>query len=721
VVPIKLSDKNKIELSITPNPAANIFQLLKDGGFQFDDLDFHAIANSSLADVKLPKLTLGAAFKHDGGASISIGFKAGMALVRHDAEVLFASDPLDNNVQVGERDAWMGLSFTGTIGTAMQDQQGRLSFGFATAADATLAIHKRFNASEPFGSSLTRTFEDFVEPVSFTRLRDLDESCIVTASGNGSFSVNGAFRVAFSPNPLASVDLPLGAGSLELNAGASAAVGVNCRFSGRYEIRARKLDRHRLELGFYREAGSEWGVSVDARAGLRGGVGNFDFIELLLKTVPKTGALDLAALRAAGLDDAQIGAISAAVKQGVNRKLEASIAASLGASHMTGRAFVYEIDLRQDIDTAAIDAALQHGDLTGFHEAAGITAVQTVFTSAEARTSALRINLLGIFNHISVTKLLSHSVVKTQANGDVLIADKATADRVGITMVHAGDDAKKIRRMLAESFLISAAYRCTGAVATDADLALTQTYFEADANTDKREFKDRMDVVQALDLITAAQKDAAVADFSAGVGSNLYASTSYGDALTRAIYLNADAARPEIWFEAAGRAAVLRLFEQSDEHGYLRHLGNDAVWATLKRSSVSGFAAALREEHGIVLPDPHLATLKAYYIVITWLAASMRSLAVELESLRGFLLNNPGVPASDQEFTRRRESLRKKMSGVARNAKSVFDEPWGLIAIYLALSEPLRAQAAAEVTVTAGDRVLEYRRELAAPARRFLP
>ena len=99
----------------------------------------------------------------------------------------------------------------------------------------------------------------------------------------------------------------------------------------------------------------------------------------------------------------------------------------------------------------------------------------------------------------------------------------------------------------------------------------------------------------------------------------------------------------------------------------------------------------------------------------------MRSLAVELESMRGFLLNNPGLAASDQEFTRRRERLRKKMAGVTKDAKAVFDEPWGLIAIYLALDAPLRAQAAAEVTITAGDRVFEYRRELAAPARRFIP
>jgi hypothetical protein len=364
--------------------------------------------------------------------------------------------------------------------------------------------------------------------------------------------------------------------------------------------------------------------------------------------------------------------------------------------------------------------ALRHGDLTRLLGASGVTVVQTIFEEAEGRTSALRINLLGIFNHISVTSLIAHSVVKTLANGDVLIADKATADRVGITMTHAAGDAKKIRKVLAESFLISAAYRCTGAVPTNPDLDISHTYFETDAETDVREFKDQLDVVHALDLISASGRDAAVAGFPAGGASSLYASTSYNDALTHALYLEAGRARPEAWFEYAGRQAVIQLFERSEEHGYLRNIGNNDVWTTLKQSSISGFGSALRERHGISLAPPQLAMVTTYYLVIEWLAASMSSLAAELESLREFVMNNPGLSASDKEFTRRRERLRKKMSGVAKNTKAVFDEPWGMIATYLAVEPSLRRKTAATVTITAGDRIFEYRRELAAPAQAFV-
>ncbi len=116
----------------------------------------------------------------------------------------------------------------------------------------------------------------------------------------------------------------------------------------------------------------------------------------------------------AGLTDDQISTIAAALKTGIERSLQLSIAAELDSLDSSSAAFSYEIDLAS-LDAQAANAVHKalDGDLSSLEQNLmnGIKPLKSIFSSLRDCKRSLKVNLLGIFNYASVTELFQKGTI----------------------------------------------------------------------------------------------------------------------------------------------------------------------------------------------------------------------------------------------------------------------------------------------------------------------
>ncbi len=119
-------------------------------------------------------------------------------------------------------------------------------------------------------------------PGDLTDLSQLQLNDICTASGTGSLTVSGGVQVTASPNPLASVNLPLNAGSVTVQEGAMAGLTVSFGSPAPTRSGSRRLDTNIIELSFLKEKGTTLKTDLTGSAGITAMKGDKDLIAKLL-------------------------------------------------------------------------------------------------------------------------------------------------------------------------------------------------------------------------------------------------------------------------------------------------------------------------------------------------------------------------------------------------------------------------------------------------------
>jgi hypothetical protein len=115
---------------------------------------------------------------------------------------------------------------------------GDLTFGFDANQTIDLEYWKAFGLGDPevtLGAATGQTLSGFVIPADIADLRLLGPNNVCTVSGTGSLKVSGGFKVLVAPNPLASVDLPLNAGKVQVKTGVMAGINASFTASGAYQ------------------------------------------------------------------------------------------------------------------------------------------------------------------------------------------------------------------------------------------------------------------------------------------------------------------------------------------------------------------------------------------------------------------------------------------------------------------------------------------------------
>lgn len=626
---------------------------------------------------------------------------------------LFDPELFGEPIPVGPGQFYVSIGVAASLSAGLPREAGDLGFGFDGGGEISLAVYKPFTKTgagggsfAPFVQALQETAKSFVILGDLEDLAGMSEGLVATAEGKGSLKFSGEAELSSAVNPLASVNLPAPSGEVQVVSGNSIKVGASFELFGSYQIRAQKLDGKRVRLGFYKKRGSEFTLKVAAGGGVAAGAGEFDFLGQLLTAVSKNPEVDKKQLEAGGLDEQQVAAVEEAVKAGIQRKLELALSFELSATNSSEAAFDYEIDLGmlgQD-GRRAVHSALD-GDLSALvrDEAAlpaGVTLRRSIFAETKKRKHTFRLNLLGIYNFISVSTLaLNGRVMFVPETGELVIADRATASRIAASTSNFAADQSKLRKVLAESFLITAAYGCSKLAAASLKLEVAHTYFELNSKTNGATMKNNLDVVETLGLMTRQEKDKLLAGQNSFGSTTLYAETLYDDALTTRLFLNPDGTpRPEADYEKAGRAAVASLVQAGEPDDYrrlpatddalwqeLRGLGNPQTFKTLDKIRALKSSKKLPAE--VIVGG-----IGTDYLVIRWWAKEMRQLGEKLAEVRKFLKDNPKIDPENNDFKALRRGLAEHLKGVAGRTKAEFGDPWGLVAMDLATGRAARAR-----------------------------
>ncbi|MBI4873315.1 MAG: hypothetical protein HY822_01640 [Acidobacteria bacterium] len=694
---IKLSDQFGLDLNVVPNPDSAITKYFREAAdVVANGFDFSRASGLTLADPAVTSFQTGLNFNRPleiGDDVAKLKVSAGLSgtcefvVPGPERSALFAPDQYGDNIALAAEDRYVSLSLKASAGTKATTRAGKLSFGFEPGASIEIVNYRKFSTqpSPPsIASALKETFAAFSLPGDVDDLAALAEGSVAVLNGRGTLRVKCSANLLALANPLASLSLPLGAGELSVAAGGSVTVGASVRITGEYQIRARKLGANRVRLGYYKKRATETIVEASAGAGLTAGAGDFEIYPAVLEALSSDPKTDRAALQQAGLPADRIAAIEGAVKAGLERKLELAVHAELGTLDSTQAAFLYEIDLDR-LDAAGRDAVhlALGGDLSGLDRdegaaLAGVTCLRSIGTALHQRRLSLKVNLLGIYSFISVSKLtLSGRVVYEPVTGDLTIADTATADRIQAARAPFLAEPERLRKVLAESFLITAAYRCGKSVASAPALKSAHTFFEMNARTNRQMFGDDLEVAVALGVLSQAEQERLLGALNDFGSTAFYAETRYDDERTAALFLDRGRPSPIEEYERAGREAIQLLVRPGDIDEYRRRPAiDDTLWNRMKPAGQFNLKPLFPD-----LTGQQVGVLGADYSVIVWWAGTMHKTAQKLAELRALVEANPSLSADDPRFRSLRDDLAKHLEKVARDTKEEFGRPWGLIAM----------------------------------------
>jgi hypothetical protein len=672
---IQLADRFGLEADIQPDPSSAFARYFRNlTRFRFSELNAAELRDSSLGNLPVQQLRAGLAVESGAGpAGLEAGASAALAVSREGGQSL------------------LSLSLWARVAAELAGPH----FGVEAGGSFAVTNQRSYPPTTAFGEALRGLVCGFAVPGDAADLAAMESGTVSTVDVRGRLKFSATASLANAVNPLASVSLPLPQGLPQIRTGGLVEVGASFELFGDYQVRAEKTAPDRVRLAWRRRAGSDFSLKLSAKAGLlSGGEGGAGALagQVLggLLAEPPSGDF----LRDTGLSQEQIRQIEGAVRAGVERRLELAAAFEWGALRSDQTAFLFEVDLSalDENGRQALAEALR-GELAALlAEPAGIRMIESVSLALRRKRHTFRINLLGIYNVRTVTELARQGkVLFDPETGDLLLSDAVTASRLEMERVNFGAESKKLRKLLAETFLVTAAYRASKLLVEAPELESCHTYFELTAQTSRQDMKDNLDVPQALGLLAAEEKREMLLLAENFGRTTLFAETRYNDSLTTRLFLDEQGQpRDQAVYERAGREAVQLLVERGDPQDFRRRPAiDDELWRSMKSLGQANFRT--------LFPDRQVeALIAADYSVIVWWAETMRRTAEKLAELHRFFAEHPAPSPDDPEFPRLRQELARHLESVAENTKPQFGDPWGLVA----MDRVAGSQAPARVEIT---------------------
>jgi hypothetical protein len=664
--------------------------------------------------------------------TVSLGSGADLALeadaraglgVHQPDELLFPADDLRDAIAVPSGTAYLSVGLAPRVKAGLQGERGSLAFGFAGGASIAVRYYHPFDVAgtDPtLGSALAETLKHAVIPADVDDLAALPLGAYASVEGEGEVQLTGSVEFASIANPLATPGLPV-IGSVGITAGASVAIGGEWRASGAFEIRVAKAAADRVRLSYYKRAGSEISIEATASLGVSVNIRESDAIQRLLRAISSDPEADLVQLVNAGLTDAQIEALQQAIKHSVDRSLRLATELQFSSVRHGEALFAYDIDLAalSGEARAAVEAALR-GQLTAINEAAKngtgpIRIVQTGILRERERRVAWRINLFGIVNVRSVSELLRKGTLSYDpVTGTLQAADEIASKRILVKTRPFEADGEKVRKLMFESAMITAAYQASR-VTSGVALRCSAAYFEGRHKTDVRDLRADYNAIIGLALADAAERDRRIGAEHEFGPSTFFVDCAFDQKASDALFIGANGPFGRDYYERVGRDALLALIPQDDvERAHRRAaVADEASWSALKEAGPAAARFDLARRLGDIRADHIIGD----YIVIRWWSDAMAGAAKALVEMRQFLAGRSAESlAADAEFLKRRSRLEKELADVVRESKARFGDPWGILALDAAANRASAVQAtivSPKLTVSYAQRVLPAARSAA--------
>jgi hypothetical protein len=589
-----------------------------------------------------------------------------------------------------------------TVAPGADITSGELEYGFTAGSTISMSHYQSFatTATNPtFKTALQASLQNYVIPLAPDDLFTLGVGDVAIMEGTGSLTVSGTVNLLTSVNPLASITSFALPGTIQIQEGAAINITASFTIKGDFQIRIQKVDAGTVRMGFYRRRGADFTLQASPSVGLTAGTTNVDFISAVLGVIGPNPFPSADQLEKAGLTQDKQQAIVGTLKAAIQRSLALSIQAELQVLSSQEAAFLYEISLNAlgEDGRATIQDALRL-NLSALSDSKkplpnGIREIQDLLTTIRTKGQNLKINVLGIYNYESVTDLtLKGTVLADPASGEIVITDSANATRIsGAISFLANPD--KLRKVLAQSFLITAAYRCSGLIAHSPSLKASYWHFAENARTDSPTMAANLNVLRVLSLISAAQEQPSLPSVGDFGHSTFYVNTDYDDALSQGLFLRSDGEPRGIEeYEQIGRRALQMLILPGGEDEFrLRAWQDEATWQQVKETG--GTAVNLAQLFPDLSPDTQIPVIAGDYVLIEWWATTMAGMGKSLSAAKRFFSQNPPPASGSPAFQKVQTDLWHQMADVARNTHDRFSDPWGLVAMDLASGQQSMASA----------------------------
>jgi hypothetical protein len=613
---------------------------------------------------------------------------------------LFDRDPFYAVAKVPNHTGYLSVGFHGSLDLGVGGSDGDLTFGFDKTSTVSLKYLKAFplGVGEPtLGDALGRTLSSFVIPADLSDLDTLSVNDIVTVSGQGSLKVSGGVNVTASPNPLASVDLPLGAGPIAVKSGATAGLSASFTISGSYQMRARRKDADTIELSFFRESGTTLKADFSASVGITAKLGDTDLVAAILGAISTDSVGDKKLLT--DLQPSEVKTLTDAIKGGLDHALQTSLDAVLSAMTDDQAAFQYEIQ-PASLNAEASDAVHRalDGDLcqltamedlvqAGNVLAPGVKMLNSVLSETRQHGVTLKINLIGILNYLTVSALIRNSETLNDAvTGDVTIRETVTGNSITALIEPARSEA--LRKAIFDSVLATTSYRAGKAV-TLPDLECKQVHFALNQNTNQQIMGDYLCWFIALQLLTGQEKATILSQFIEGGPSTCVLRTSFGDADCVAMFFDERGSlREKLYYLEFGRKAMRALLDP--DHQAIDHLRYQIVDDKLWPHALDiGANANLGPLVGLSTADARVEYLIGDVMVITDWAEAMVNAGALVQGVRTFVGDaDPTTLFQNNEFKKKRYELQERLAAMVKASKIRFDKPWGMLCLFWAGGSP---------------------------------
>jgi hypothetical protein len=688
---IKVTDQLGLDVDAQAAPTSALLKYFQPlPSLRLDSLDLSKVGGLTLDQPAIKSLSTGVSLQDpinlgDGAPTLSVGAGAHASIqLVTSADDLPGQDKADDKAMQPMQDAcYVSFGIEATASADLSATAVGIRFGASPSTKLELVSYSRFplKAGITLLQALHQTVAAFSLPANSGDLADLPAGQIARVDVSGTLELSGSADLLTATNPLASASLPAPLPQVSVSAGGSITVGVSFQIAAEYEIVARKLDSGAVRLAWYHKKRTDVAVHAQASEGISAGFSGTDLFSQLVGAISASPQADLKELASAGVSEDQAQAIQGAVKAAACRKLEIAVATEISASDSDSATFLYEIvpSALTEESRQAVDQALR-GDLTGLHtpELPGVSCVRSIWDNVRKRGLELDINLLGILNYRSIATLsLEGKVLYEPATGSVVITDRATGERIQSTQVNFGADTQKLRHVLAESFLITAAYHGAKQSAIATSLHCIHSFFELRNMTNRGDIARDLRTGVAVGLLSAGE--AAVPEGISDFGRTLFTlSTDYDGDLMSGMFLDtSDVPLPREQYETAGRAAIQFLVQEGDDDAVRRQPAvDDALWNRMKDVGQPGFGSLFPG-----VPAPLIGAIVADYTTIQWWADAMHKTAQELATLRQWLARNPAATVEDPGFQKLRDGFAGYLRQVAANTRDEFGQPWGLIAM----------------------------------------
>ena len=616
--------------------------------------DFVRCKDELLSQAAPKPVTLQAKFGHQfqlGGSNPEIDItpsgQAGIHVNAKPGSNLFEDDSFRVPATVPPQTGYVGLEFTGGLKVGVSGSEQALGFGFSQSTTVTFSCYKAFplGANEPtLLEALADTMCAFVIPADPGDLGMLGLHDVACAAGSGALEISTGVSVTAAPNPLASVDLPLGAGNLSVKMGAAAGFTAGVTIRGSWQVRVERAQPQIVTLSFAQQRGTTLTADWSASAGVTAKLGNTDLTAAILGAISTDPLQDKTIFADLTSDEYQI--LNGAIRGGLNHSLQASIDACLSSLTENDAAFQYEIHLDQltPETSNAVHRALR-GDLTLLTAlephatsdgviAPGIRILNSVLTEIHNRGLTLNLNLLGIVNFTSLAEFVRNSeTLVDNASGAVTIRNTVSGTRLS-AIANPLDRDEALRKAIFDAVLVTTTYRAAQAIAP-AGMACEHVHFAFHQKTNHATLRDYLTWFLALHLMDADERDHMLGTFADGGSSTCVLRTAFNDHDSTALFLRDGQRRDLKEYEDIGRRALRALLNPSDSVDGLRYrLVDDGLW---QRALMIGSNPNLGPLVGLSTNDPRVSLLIADILVIREWAGAMSAVSELVARHRGLV------------------------------------------------------------------------------------